>query len=451
MSREHLTVKEKFIKAIEKHSMLSSVSSVLVAFSGGADSALLLSLLSELPDIKVYAAHLNHMLRGEEAERDERFCRDFCRKLGITLFVKSLDVKKIAKERKKGVEETARDLRYELFSELSAEKGIDRVATAHNASDNAETVLFNLIRGCGSGGLSGIPPTRDNIIRPLILCSKEDILAECKARGIEFVYDSTNSDTDYTRNYIRHEIIPMAKRINPSFEASVSETSSLLRAENRYFEELSSEYSFDSGRSVLSSLDDVILGKILLRELRKNGISPDALHIKEAERLLRLRSVHASLSLSGGTLVCDRDKVFVAEGTEKKGYEKELSLGINEISEDIAVILCEDPDFFSKDINKLKNIYKLSIHTSLDSAKIDGAVFVRTRREGDKYFFGSMTRSVKKLFQAKKWPLGKRNAYPIFVLNDEIIWIPEFPVSDNYRPLAEEKKLFIYCFMNYFE
>lgn len=436
MSSEKNTVGRKFIRTLSEYHMLSGKSSVLVGFSGGSDSALLLTLLSEIPGIQVYAAHLNHMIRGEEADRDERFCRDFCIKCGIPIFVLKTDIPRLSAERGTGLEETARNERYSFFSRISEKNRIDCIATAHNSSDNAETILFNLIRGCGTNGLCGIPPIRDNIIRPLILCSKEEILAECERRGIEYVYDSTNADTDYTRNFIRHRIIPSIKNLNPAFEKTVSETAYLLRTDKAYFSASTESFSLSSGRTLLSSLDDALLGRVLLREFRAAGLSPGYEHIRSAIKLIRSHTARFSLSMPSGTFVCDRNELFLESEESKIDPIKKTPLipGINILSEDTAVLLNDNSADFSKDINKLKNIYKLSIHTSIDSAKINDVIFARKRQPDDSYVFGGMTRNVKKLLQSRKMTLKERLNLPVFALKDQIIWIPGFPTGDFCKP-----------------
>ncbi len=449
MPKNSLSVTEKFNTALCRYNMLDGKSSVLVGFSGGTDSSLLLALLSQIDGLTVYAAHLNHMIRGEEADRDELFCRDFCGKLGIKLFVKHSDIPCLSKKLGIGLEEAARQERYSFFDETVKENSIDVIATAHNASDNAETLLFNLIRGCGPNGLCGIPPVRGNIIRPLILCTKDEINDECQNKNIPYVIDSTNSDTDYTRNYIRHKLIPPIKKLNPSFEAAASETSALMLDDRHYFEELTKRYSLSDGRRVLSALPKQILNRVLLSELGKNGISPTSEHIALCRAMIGSDAVRSSVSLVGGSFVCDRDTVYIENkdtAFEKISTPIPLSYGLNEISPRLAVIIKENGDDFSKEINKLKNIYKLSIQASFDSDKINGTVFVRNRNEGDKYRFGGITRSVKKLLQSKKLTLKERDMLPVFTLGDEIIWIPSFPVSDGVRASCSDNITEIICF-----
>ena len=433
------TAAGKFASAVKNHRMLEGRKTAVVGFSGGADSALLLVMMAEvLGTGNVLAIHVNHMIRGEEADRDEKFCRDFCSERGIPFRAVRVDIPMLAKERGTGLEETARNERYRIFA-VAMREGYDCTATAHNASDNAETVLFNLIRGAGTNGLSGIPPVRGSIIRPLILCTKDEIVSECGRRGIPFVFDSTNDDTDYTRNFIRHRIVPLAKEINPAFEDAVSSSSEILRRDRAHFDSLSSQYSLSSGRKILSSLDDAVLSRVLLDSLRNAGISPDSEHITNAAEMIRSEKVRSSLSLPGGVFSIDRDNLRAGFPDTPDGtVPSVLCEGVTVLSEDTAAVFVRSSADSSKYINPLKNIYKLSIHVSADSAKINDVVSARERRPGDRYPFGGMTRNVKKLLQSTKLPLETRRFLPVFTVGDEIIWLPGFPVSDRFRPCGDQ-------------
>ena len=195
-----------------KYSMLENTDEIIVGFSGGADSTCLLYILNLLKDefdFKIHAAHVNHSLRGNESERDEKFVRDFCEKNSIKLSVLKVDIFKMSKIEGKSLEECGREVRYNFFNSLCANKS--KIATAHNLNDCEETMFFNLTRGSGLKGLCSIPAVRENIIRPLIRCSRDEIENFCKENSIQYVTDSSNLSDDYTRNKIRHNIIPILK------------------------------------------------------------------------------------------------------------------------------------------------------------------------------------------------------------------------------------------------
>ena len=214
-------------------------SPILLGLSGGADSSALLHLLcgyASKAGASIFAAHLNHGIRtedyGNEADRDEEFCRELCQRLGVELFVKRLDIPKMAAKSGRSLESEAREARYEFFSEIMREKGIKILATAHNADDNLETQIYNISRGCGIEGLVGIPEVRPLesvdggiVIRPILSAEKREILEYCKTNSIPYVTDSTNNEDEYTRNAIRHRIIPILEEMFPHLKRSSQKVS----------------------------------------------------------------------------------------------------------------------------------------------------------------------------------------------------------------------------------
>ncbi|MDR2558962.1 MAG: tRNA lysidine(34) synthetase TilS, partial [Oscillospiraceae bacterium] len=218
---------------IEKYNMLSGGETVIIALSGGADSVCLLHALLEL-NITVEACHVNHKLRGEASDSDEMFVRNLCERLGIKLHVYEINVKSLQKKHQ-SLEECAREARYSYFAEIGAGKII---ATAHTAGDNTETVLLNLIRGTGLRGLCGIPPKRDNIIRPLIETTRAEILTYLEKKGADFVTDESNFSDEFTRNNLRLNVIPLLEKINPSFNAGVMRMCESLRLDEEYLHKI---------------------------------------------------------------------------------------------------------------------------------------------------------------------------------------------------------------------
>ncbi|MGN0688267.1 MAG: tRNA lysidine(34) synthetase TilS, partial [Oscillospiraceae bacterium] len=221
---------EKVKKALSDYNMTAMGDAVVIALSGGADSVSLLYALNSLSDelgITVSACHVNHGLRGEEADSDMHFCERLCERLGVELVVLKTDVRGVQRKHE-SIEEAARRVRYEFFAEVSKGK---LLATAHNSNDSAETVLLNMMRGTGLKGLCGIPPVRGNIIRPLIYCTRQDVEDYCAENSLAYVTDKTNLCDDYTRNKVRHIILPEIMKINSGFLETASRMENTLRAD----------------------------------------------------------------------------------------------------------------------------------------------------------------------------------------------------------------------------
>ncbi|MBO5917872.1 MAG: tRNA lysidine(34) synthetase TilS, partial [Oscillospiraceae bacterium] len=213
--------------------MIPEGGTVLCAVSGGADSVCLLHWLAGLRALRPFtlvAAHYNHNLRGEESDRDEAFVRSFLRQCcpQVELIVGTGDVAGQARQGRQGIEETAREMRYAFLRQVAEQVGADVIATAHTADDNAETLLLNLTRGCGLRGLTGIPPCRDGLIRPLLTTHREQVEAYLRAFGLPHVEDSSNTDMHYTRNRMRHQVMPVLRDIQPRLLEHLSQTAHLL-------------------------------------------------------------------------------------------------------------------------------------------------------------------------------------------------------------------------------
>ena len=264
-------VQKAFLETVRDYRMLAPGDRVLCGLSGGADSVVLLHLLLSLKQeysLRILAVHVHHGIRGAEADRDEAFCRQLCREYGVRLYCEHADVPGYAAESGRNLEDTARCLRYEVFRRLRAEADIDRIALAHHADDNMETVLLNLTRGSGLAGICGIPPVRGEIIRPLIACKKSDIAGYCAENGLSYVTDSTNADPSYARNFIRSHVIPLLVELNPEVQQAFYQTSAIARADDEALWLESETHTLSEGRRKLSALPDAVLDRVLLREYR---------------------------------------------------------------------------------------------------------------------------------------------------------------------------------------
>lgn len=293
-------------ETIATYQMLVPGEAALVALSGGADSTALLRALLAL-DYPVRAYHLNHCLRGEEADRDEAFCRTLCDRLSVPFTAERIDAASYAARIGESIETAARRLRYER---LTAVADGAKIATAHTADDNVETMLFHLARGTGPKGLAGIPPVRGQIVRPLIDVARREIERWLAELGQDFVTDSTNGERAFTRNRIRKDVTPVLRALNPSLTAAAARLSRLLRQDEEYLAEQAAALLASAKRGEdswqVQTLTDApaALRSRALRALAAQAGMPmrdfSALHVEELSQLLESKNPSAELSLPNG-------------------------------------------------------------------------------------------------------------------------------------------------------
>ncbi len=431
---------ESFLSSIKNYGMEKKIrGGVLIGFSGGPDSVLLLHLLLRYKathPFHVVAVHVHHGIRGESADRDALFAEQSCKALGVEFILHKSDVPALAKEKKIGIEEAARVARYSCFDAIiSSRNDISAIALGHNATDNAETVIFHLMRGCGIGGLAGIPPTRDHVVRPLIALSKAAIISALEEAGIPYVLDETNADTAYTRNYIRHEILPRLSHISSSPEVSVGRICRNLINDNDYIESQAINAfgvvkNGKASKEALSKMHPAILSRVLRRWAQENGSVLEQNHL---EKLVALISSNArfSYNLPGGMqFLCEDGICRIAEDKNKLKAQADFHLKIKKnqpIELENGLFAVTD----DKSHKNCSNIYNFSIKANLRSAIIEGELFLRHRREGDSYYYGGMTHKLKKLFNDKKIPLQERELIPILCDEKGIVWVPGFGVRDD--------------------
>lgn len=258
------------LKTIKKYNLIEKNDNIIVGVSGGPDSMCLLNILNKLKEqleIKITVAHINHMIR-KEADEETKYVEDYCKMNNIPCFVKRINVLEKASNDKIGTEEAGRKARYDFFEEIAKKVNANKIATAHNANDNAETVLMNIIRGTGSSGLKGIEPIRDGrFIRPLIECERVDIETYCNENKLEPKIDKSNFENTYTRNKIRNILIPNIKQeFNPNIIHSLNKMSELLKEENEFIE----QYVEDVWKTVVINEEkDVILDLKKFNQLGK--------------------------------------------------------------------------------------------------------------------------------------------------------------------------------------
>lgn len=400
---------------MQKHSMLpEGGGKVLCAVSGGADSVMLLHFLSRLEGVEVMAAHFNHCLRGAESDRDEEFVRALCARLGVNCVTGHGNVAAFAEKWGRGTEDAARVLRYEFLSETAGKEGCAKIATAHNAEDNAETVLLNMTRGTGLRGLGGIPPVRGIFIRPLLQTTRAEIEEYLAFHGLEHVEDSSNASDDYSRNRIRHHVTPVLRELNPAFAENVARMTETLREDEDYFrgEALKFIAENSGGDGSLSAGAMMELPRsIRMRVLRlKCGREVSAVHCRAIENICMLRSAHAHADIPGMRVTREFDRLIFGSEEADAMPLRELRLGQKlHLPEAGLFISCEIvPE--GTEINKSFNTFFFK------SENICGKMFVGSRCEGDKIRLSgrNCTKSIRKLFSEARLGLGARVCCPVF-------------------------------------
>lgn len=416
---------------IRQHSMISPEDRVVCALSGGIDSVCLLDVLASLRKdlgFTLYACHYNHRLRGSESDRDEAFVRQLCENRGIPLLVGSGDVAAEAAKIGCGIEETARKMRYAFFDEALSHFKADKMATAHNADDNLETVIMHLARGTGLRGLCGIPPVRDHLIRPILFAPRSDIEQHCAVRGLDHVEDNTNSDESYTRNRIRAKVLPILKELNPSAAKASVEMCGHLREDEKYL----TEASHIGDRIYISRLGPRPAGIRTLRdayEKTSDGLSLSSRQLDALWLLCTEGSPSAKLSLPGNiTAVRKYDELhFLRLSAENDDFCLELPEN-GCVDTGKFLIFCKI-SFKTPDLEKNRNTF------AIKRDMIDGALCVRPRKTGDTIKLPARpSKSLKKLFIDEKIPAVDRSSIPVIVHGCSVAAVYGFGVDERFIP-----------------
>lgn len=411
-------MKFKVEKYIAKHNLFDRKGSLLVALSGGADSVALLHVLLNL-GYRCNAVHCNFHLRGEESNRDEAFVREMCNRLGVALHVVEFDTAGYAKEHGLSIEMAAREQRYALFEKLRKELSATAIAVAHHKDDSAETLLLNLIRGTGIRGLRGIQPKNGYIVRPLLCVGREEILDYLKWRGEEFVTDSTNLTSDYTRNKIRLEVIPKLAEINPSVKDSLVATAQMVsEAELIYrkaVEEAVSRVNKDNEINI-ALLKNEVAPATLLHEM----LSPYGFNSTQVENIVAsLDSEGCRLfSANGYVVVKERDSLVITE--QRTLPELNVVLPTSGAVETAYGNICIIEKPFDGSVERERSI------ATLDIERLQLPLTLRTVRNGDRFApFGMRgTKLVSDYLTDKKRSLLERRCQlAVCDASGEVVWL----------------------------
>lgn len=413
-------------------SLIKSGQTVAVALSGGKDSICLLHMLLNSRDelnINIKAVHVDHSIRGEESERDKNFAIDYCKSLGVEITVETVDAVKFSKENGYSVEQGARILRYGVFSKLVSSGYAELIATAHHKNDSFETLLFNLFRGAGIKGLTGIPSKNDYIIRPLINLTREEIDLYADKHQLPFVFDSTNLEAKYSRNYIRNEIVPKILQKFPDAVNAGARFSKIAKEEDLYLDNLAKLLITERDEKfyIPLSAEDVLLSRAIIIALSKVGLEKDYeyVHVLQIKNLKNLQS-GAEVTLPKNVLAKREYENVVIFINEQK---------INDIIYDYSV---NSFNFNGKTIE----ISNLDGELKFDGDKIPKGAIIRTRNEGDVFTkFGGGTKKLKEFLIDKKIPALERDNIPLIALGNVVYLIFGVEISDHIKITKETKNV----------
>jgi len=447
---------DKVKTTIKKHSMLYEKDRILVGLSGGPDSVCLLLLLNQLKDeykLDLHAIYIDHGLRPDEIPDEIEFCKKLCGNLNISFITKSIDVISYAKELGLNKQEAARELRYRSFDDAALEIGANKIALAHNADDQAETFFMRILRGSGQKGLSGIPPVRGKIIRPLIETQRDEIEEFLKGSSQSYVVDSSNIKKDYFRNWLRLTVMPEFTKKNPDLINTISRVSDIIREEDNYLELIvtktlmklipkKTDKTIELFLVPLENMDRVILRRVLRRAidavkglrginfihiediigLIKNGDSGDRLYLPKGIRVIKGYStliLTSELPVKIGTYTLDVPGEVVLREAGVLIQTSLLDAQTTEFSEK-----GKDTAFF-------------------DADKVKAPLPIRARKEGD-FFYPSGFGKRKKLqdfFVDEKIPRDERDKIPLVLSGEDIVWIAGYRGDERFKITSDTEKI----------
>lgn len=421
-------ISEKFNEYSQKYAMLPPGTRVLCACSGGADSTALLHLLCARPDLTVACAHFNHRLRGAESDRDEAFVRAMCETLGVECICGGGDVAAYAAEERIGIEQAARALRYAFLENTAEARGFDRIATAHHAEDNAETILMNLARGSGVRGLCGVPPVRGKIIRPLLTVTRGEILDFLAENAVSYVEDSSNGRDDCTRNRIRHRILPLMIEENAAAVEHICAAAELLRRDEEYLSACAEHFIETSLRDGALPIPEFLSlpESVGTRVLRAALGQLSGEHIEAVYALCRSENVHGRADLPGRRIRRERDRLVLED-------QRVTALEGREVPEGETLLPELGLAIRRRRVGKDEEIHNSFNTFFFQCASIRGMICVASRRPGDsvRLLGRGCTKSLKKLFAEAQLPLDARTRTPVLYDAAGVIAVYGFGIAER--------------------
>ncbi|MBR3979319.1 MAG: tRNA lysidine(34) synthetase TilS [Oscillospiraceae bacterium] len=395
---------------IREYQLISPGDKVCCAVSGGADSIAMLFalyLLREKLDIDLSAAHFNHHLRGVESDRDEEFVRTFCDRYDIPLTVSGAAVV----SGKKGLEAAARDARYGFLNTLPG-----KIATAHTADDNAETVLMHLVRGTGLKGLGGIAPQNGKLIRPMLSVTRQEVLAFNQEYNLVYVSDSSNKTDDFLRNRLRHHVMPLLRQENPCFGENTSQMALRLRQDEKVLSDLSVLEKPLVSR--ILELPQALQNRFYAAFLKQCGVKePEAEHLKLLHKLVISNNPSAKANFPGNVTVSRNYDLLETQTEKPKFTPQEISCPGKAVWNDTQIICAPAEEFVNT-----PNCF---------TVQPQGKLVVRTRETGDSIRLRGGSKSLKKLFIDKKIPANLRDFIPVIADDAGVLAVAGIGADEN--------------------
>lgn len=449
-------IEQKILRFIKEKSLFEKGDKVLVAFSGGPDSGFLLYVLNKFKKklgIEIAACHINHGLRGTSAQQDEEFCKNFSKKEAINFYSVKKNVERVAKKNSISIEEAGREVRYSEFQKLLKKIGFNKIATAHTADDNAETMLLNLIKGTGLRGISGIPIKRENIIRPVIFVTKREILSYLKNNNIEFRLDETNFDSVFERNFLRNQVIPLIKsRLNNQFEETMFNSSEIFKNYYSYVQEniedkFKSSISFKGGNLFISLKSMESLHPALKSDLFKTAIERNfsvQLVFNDIKSLNLLADLQKGKRVNlSNNLVAIKEKDGISVKIESYDFDTKktkVTIGNNNVVNGIKITLTPQ--------NKKDVVYTSDKNCEFVTYdKIQGPVYVRNWQKGDRFIPLGM-RGFKKVsdFLTDCGIASSEKKRQLVLINKNcIVWLVGLRIDNRFKITSKTKKSLRLC------
>ncbi len=451
---------EKVRRYIEQHHMIAEQDKIVIGVSGGADSVCLLFMLMEISrryPFSLHVVHVNHGLRGADAQRDAAFVRDICQQYKLPFYLYEKDVNAYAKEHGLTLEEAGREVRYQAFEEIRTKIGAARIAVAHHKDDQAETVLFRLFRGSGIKGLGGIQPVRDDIIRPLLCLERQEIEQYIEKYGLSYCTDVTNANNHYTRNIIRNKVLPMIEaEVQERAVSHIADTAELMQDAEQYIyaqallafaatASTEAENGYRINVEKLFSYPPIIrqyIVRIAMERLADEWKDIGCRHVKDILELKSKRSGKCVMLPQGLTAKRDYEDILIFR-TQIPKESRACRIQIDRIPQTVILPNGMKAEFSLEEPQKKQKIEQKTYTKQFDYDKIESGLLLRNRDKNDFFCINAAMdrQTIKTYCINEKIPRDKREELVLLADGAHILWVIGYRISEKYKITEETKKI----------